>query len=300
MTLQILHNVPATLELRVYNSGVLTDLDANPTVILTDGNGDAVTTGAVTKPGAPDAVGVYRSALPGQANLKVFDAEWSGLLGAVPVTFDQDYEIVGNQLFTEADARTIAIVGGQAALADETRYPDAVLAGWRATIGDIFESRLNRSMIRRYCRVRLRGWGTQLDLTYGYPMLASGTQLERPGRPWDVSRIISATVGGTAQTVGDLEIVGSKIQHTTGSWNGSTTTDPLNVTVEYEYGPDPVWPEAHQRALELLLANAAPKGYPSSATSISNEDGTFRITTFPAAVEDFLSDRKHRRGFGLA
>jgi hypothetical protein len=131
-------------------------------------------------------------------------------------------------------------------------------------------------------------------------MLASGNRLNRPGRAWDVNRIISATVGGTTQTVSEIDIVGSHLYHTTGSWSGATVTDPLNVTIEYEYGPNPVWPEAHQRGLDLLLANAAPKGFPSTATSLSNEDGTFRITTFPAAVEEFLKANKHRKAFGVA
>ena len=52
-----------------------------------------------------------------------------------------------------------------------------------------------------------------------------------------------------------------------------------------------MWAEAHQRALDLLMANAIPKGYPSSATSISNEDGTFRISNLPVVVEEFF--RKH-------
>lgn len=301
MNYQILRSSPATLELRVYNEGALADLDATPTLAITDGNGVVVVSGAVSKPGVPDAVGVYRSILPAQADLKVLKAVWAGLLDGEAVTLYQDYEIVGNLLFTEADARNAKIVGGQAALADDDNYPDSLIAAWRSTIGELFEQRLNRAVVRRYCRVRFSGWSSRaLDLSYGHPVLASGSPLNRPGRSWDVSRIISASINGTPQTVSELEIVGYKLYHTTSTWSAATFTTPLNITVEYEYGPDPVWAEAHQRALDLLLANAAPKGFPSSATSLNTEDGTFRITNFPVAVEEFLKAHKHRKGFGFA
>ena len=303
MTQQILRSTPATLELRVYSAGSPVNLDANPTLAITDGHGTVVSSGAVTKPSTPpaDAVGVYRSVLPGQAALKVLKAAWSGLLATAPVTLYQDYEIVGNLLFTEADARNAKIVGGQSALADETDYPDALISGWRSTITELFEQRLQRPVIQRYCRLVTGGWGTRaLDMTYGNTVLADGSALNRPGRGWDIARIITADVGGTAQTVGDLDIVGHQLVNTTGTWTGSSFSDPNNVIVQYEYGPDPVWGEAHQRGLDLLLANAAPKGFPSSATSVSTEDGTFRITNFPVAVEEFLSQHRRRKGFGVA
>lgn len=296
MNVQILRGKPATLFLYVYNNGTLTDLDANPTLAIIDGNGTTVSSGAVSK--TPATTGTYQSTLPAQANLKVLIATWSGLLAAAAVSFRQDYEIVGNQLFTEADARAMLIVGGQAPLADTSKYSDDHIAKWRSIITDLFEARLNRGVIQRYCRVRFAGDGQPLDLTYGYPQTSTGDWLHRPGRPWDVSTIISADVNGSSVSPADIEIVGHKLYRSPGAWSGGS--DQLNVTVEYEYGPDPVDWEAHQRALELLLANAAPSGLPNNATSYSNEDGTFRITVFPSAVEEFLRVHKHRAGFGVA
>lgn len=294
MSVQILRNTPRTLPLLVYVSGTLTDLDALPALVVTDGNGTIVASGTVTHPGAD---GTYHSVLPAQANLSVLTAVWTGLLSAQPVTFTQSYEIVGNLLFTEAEGRSEPIVGQQQALADTNKYSDERIAHWRSVIGEIFETRMGRGVTRRYCRTRFNGFvGLPLDLSDGYPVLANGNPLSRPGRAWDISTIISATVDGVAQTVGDLEIVGYKLYHTTESWAWSTAATPLNITIEYEYGPDPVEAETHQRALDLLLANAAPSGYPSSATSISTDDGTFRITNFPVAVEEFLKRRNHRTG----
>ena len=40
---QILRTTPATLEILVYQDGTLTDLDANPTLVITDANGTTVT-----------------------------------------------------------------------------------------------------------------------------------------------------------------------------------------------------------------------------------------------------------------
>lgn len=295
MTLQILRSTPSTLELRVYSAGVLTDLDALPTLVMTNGNGDVVTSGAVSKPGAPDNVGVYRSVLPAQADLSLLRAAWSGLLATEPVTLYQDYEIVGNLLFTEAEARNAKIVGGQAALEDDEKYPDILIAGWRSTIGELFEHRMHRGVVQRYCRQKLSGGYRALNLRHGYPVAANGNPLNRPGRAWDVTRILTITHDGTTVLPADVEIVDGLVYYPTGTWTPAVSQEPpLNITVEYEYGPDPVWAEAHQRALDLLLANAAPKGFPSSATSVSTEDGTFRITNFPVAVEEFLKRHNYR------
>lgn len=287
----ILKATPATLELPVYLAGVLSDLDANPTLVITDGNGAVVSSGAVARPG----VGIYRSTLPAQSNLKVLSAAWSGVLAGEPLTLYQDYEIVGNLLFTEAEARNAKVVGGQNALADETKYPDAHIAKWRSTITELFEQRMNRGVVRRYCRQKLSGGYRPLSLRHGYPVLADGSTLNRPGRGWDAARIISISHDGVALLPADVEIIDSYIWYPTGTWTPAVEqASPLNVVVEYEYGPNPVWAEVHQRALDLLLANATPKGYPSSATSFSNEDGTFRITNFPVAVEEFLKKHNYR------
>ena len=293
---EILRSTPATLELRVYQSGDLADLDANPTLVVTDGNGTVVSSGAVSKPGS--TTGIYRSNLPAQADLKVLDAAWTGVLDSEPLVLHQDYEVVGNFLFTEAEARNAPIVGMQNALSDDTKYDDAYIANWRSVITEVMEKRMRRGVISRYCRLKVGGNGTPLDLSYGYPRLASGADLNRWGRLWDISRIISATNNGDPVTVGDLEIVGYKLYGA--SWSRATTSNPLNIVIEYEYGPDPVWSEVHQRALDLLLSNAIPKSYPASATSISNEDGTFRIANFPVNVEEFFAQYRRRKGFGIA
>ena len=289
---EILRSTPATLELNVYSEGTLVDLDANPTVVITDGNGTVVSSGAVSHPGA--TTGIYRSTLPAQADLKVLDAAWTGTLAAAPLTLHQDYEIVGNLLFTEAEARDSNIVGMQTPLSDGTKYDDAYLARWRSVITETMEERMNRGVIQRYCRARFAGRYKPLNLRNGDNRTTTGT-LRRPGCGWDVARIISAEHNGTPITLSELEVVESYVYWNGGSWSpGSTTNGQYNVTIEWEYGPNPVWPETHQRALDLLMINAIPKGYPSSATSISNEDGTFRIATYPVMVEEFFSEHHYR------
>ena len=288
---EILRSTPATLELQVYSEGTLTDLDGNPTLVITDGNGAVVSSGAVSHPG----VGIYRSTLPAQPDLKVLDAAWTGTLAAAPLTLHQDYEVVGNFLFTEAEARASNIVGMQTPFSDTAKYDDAYLARWRSVITELMEHRMNRGVIQRYCRARFQGIYKPLNLNDGYPSIASGSTLNRPGRNWDVTRIISATHDGVTILPADLEVVDNYVYWPGETFTPALTTEPpLNVTLEWEYGPNPVWSEAHQRALDLLMANAIPKGYPSSATSISNEDGTFRITNFPVAVEEFFKKHNYR------
>jgi hypothetical protein len=286
---EILRSTPATLELQVYSEGTLTNLDANPTLVITDGNGDVVSSGAVTKPGS--TTGIYRSVLPSQDDLKVLDAAWTGLLSAAAVTLHQDYEIVGNLLFTEAEARASNIVGMQTPFSDATKYSDSYLATWRGVIAETMEHRMKRGVIQRYCRAKFRANGNYVNLGKGVESLASGRTLNRPGKTWDVARIISATHNGTTVDPAGLDLMDNYVWFPTALTSAPANSSPFNVVLEYEYGPDPVWPETHQRAIDLLMANAIPKGYPSSATSLSNEDGTFRITNFPVAVEEFF--KKH-------
>ena len=158
----------------------------------------------------------------------------------------------------------------------------------------MFESRTERSWIRRYARMELPGnSGRVLDLTEGTTRTSDGTVLDRPGRLNDISAIIAATVSGTAQTVGNLIVEGHRIYHTATSWLRGSTSNPLNISIEYEYGVQGDW-EAHQRGLQLLLANATPSTEPDRATSFSNPDGTFRLATFPVDVENFFERKSGR------
>lgn len=294
MTL-ILRNTPGTLELKVYKDGTLTDLDADPTIAVTDANGNAVTTGAVTKPAS--TTGIYRSVLPGQANLNRLTAVWTGLLSSETVKFAQVYEIAGNLLFTEAEARATTITGLQTPLADETDHPDSAIARMRALITDQFEWRTGRSWIRRYARMELSGTGTAIiDLTDGRPRASDGAKTGGPGRLRDIVSLISVTIEGTAATLSDIAIDGRQLIHTNGVWTRASVANPFNVIVEYEYGPDPVPLEAAENGLRMAVANLEPSDVSAWAQTFAGEDGSTNFgpngLAWPTKVWEWL--KKHR------
>jgi hypothetical protein len=253
---QILRNTPATLELLVYQSGVLIDLDSTPTVVVTDANGASVTTGSVSKPGS--TTGTYRSTLPPQADLKTLKVVWSGALSSDPVEFTQQHEIVGDFLFIEADARGYTVTGQQTPLSSETNYPDAAIARMRELITDQFEQRTGRSWVSRYCRTELHGTGSrELSLRDGHPLDADGRMSGGPGRHYDIQRLISVSIAGVAQTVGDYTLHGRKVVGPT-TWPRASWDSLFNVVIEYEYGVTPTNLEAEENGLRMAVANLVP------------------------------------------
>jgi hypothetical protein len=267
--LQILRNTPATLELLVYENGDPVDLDANPTIAITDANGAAVTTGSVTKPGA--TTGEYRSLLPGQADLKDLRVVWSGVLDGDPVSFTQHHDIVGNLLFTEAEARAARFTGQQTPLSDEDVYTDAMIVQKRAEISEMFEERTERSWIRRYCRVELHGNGSQqINLRYNaHPRDVDGSVSGGAGWLNDIASLISVTVNSVALDVADVKIHGANLIRTDGSWSSASWSDPYNIVVEYEYGLDSVPLEARENGLRMVVASLVPSDVPDYAQTLS-------------------------------
>lgn len=279
---QILRLTPTTLELLVYVDGSLTDLAADPTLTVTDANGSTVTAGAVTKPS--DTTGTYQATLAGQTDLNRLTAVWVGKLGADDVTFTQSYEIVGNFLFAENAVRVATMSGNQTPLSDESLYPDVVIGRMRDLITDQFEQRTGRSWTRRYCRIEMPGTGTsKIDLWDGHPRDSDGNETGGPGRYTDIRKIIKATVGGTAQTLADLVIDGSRILHKNGTFTTGSASDPHNVVVEYEYGPDPVPHEANEHGIVMAIANLVASDVSAYASSFAGQDGTVSFSAFGLA-----------------
>lgn len=288
---QILRNTPATIQASLYVNGTLTDFDSTPTVAVVDANGDTVTgLSSVSKP----STGVYRATIPAQSDLTTLRATWTGAVSGSSTVLTTRYEVVGNLLFTEAEARAKTISGFQTPLSSDSSYPDSEIARWRGLITDMFEDRTGRSWVRRYCRVQMDGTGGRLlSLHDGEARTADGP-LPRPGRGVQIAKIISATVSGAAVSTSNIAIDGGTLIRKDGVWHSPTWGDPLNVIVEYEYGPDPVPYEATENGLRVLLANAVPSDVSQYATSISNEDGTFRIATLPVRVEEWLKSVSNR------
>lgn len=276
---------PTTQTKKWYLNGTQADV-GDVTYAVVDGAGTIVTSGTATKTGTGTGT-VYTFNLAVIANPTVLRVRWTRTDSGAYL--DDWLEVFGSQLFTEAEARAKQTVGQAAPLADETKYPDDMIATWRLKIGEGFEQRTGRSWVRRYCRVELAGrGGYRLSLHDGEARTALGAEVGGAGRRWDIRRIISATVDGVAVSAGNITIGGSVLHRTDGTWGMATSSDPLNVVVEYEYGIDPTW-EAHENALRAILALAPPQSQSDWVTTISDDGGSrsFELA-WPPKVWDWL------------
>lgn len=276
---------PTTLTKQWQPDGTSADVGV-VTYAVINGAGTAVVSGTATKSGVGAAT-VYTFSLPIVADPTVLRIRWTR--SDTGAYLDDILEVFGSLLFTEAEARAKQTTGQLAPLADEAKYSDDVIATWRLKIQEAFEQRTGRSWVRRYCRLEAAGrsmW--ELGLHEGYHRTSWGAEVGGPGRHTDIRRILSATVDGVAVTVTDLRILGSTLHHTLGSWGIGSSSNPLNVTVEYEYGIDPTW-EAHENGLRAILALAPPQSQSDWVTSISDDGGSrsFELA-WPPKVWDWL------------
>ena len=262
---------PVTLTKQWYADGTVIDA-GTVTIGITDANGDTVVAAATatTKTGATTTT-TYTYALAAQAEPNRLKVTWTRSDTSVPLV---DWiEVFGSQLFTEAEARAYQISGAQAPLS-AAAYTDAMIANERLRIQDLFESKTGRSWVRRYARVALRGSGCEaIRPGDGRARDATGRKLAGDGYGRDIVRVISGVVNGTAVDLANVVVDGDRIWLTSGTWATPSSTNPLNVVIEYEYGIDPPDSEAHENALILAVSSLVPSDVSSFADSFSNQAG---------------------------
>lgn len=279
---------PYTLTHTWYVDGTATNV-GTVTVGITDANGDTVVASGTATTNNAD--GTYTYQLANQTQVNVLYVTWTR--ADTGASLSSTLEVVGNRLFTEAEARAFTITGLQAPLASESDYLDSTLAAWHDRIAGQFEAKTHHSFIRRYCRIELAGNGMfRLPLYDGQPRTSVGDESGGNGR-WRPRKLLSVTVGGVPVDVADVKVDHAELVRTDGTWDWATTTDPFNVIVEYEYGDNPVLEEASLAGLRMLLANAIATDIPQGVVSWSNEDGSFQRDAsgwaYPVKVHEFLS-----------
>jgi len=267
---QILRNTPITVKFSVYNGGTLTDTDVLPSITAVDAAGTAVTVGAVSTSGT----GVYQATISGQSDLKVITATLTGAIGGESVALVQVFEVVGAVLFTEAAFRAF----NGSAMSSESSWSDDAIAAARTAVTDQLEHWTGRSWIPRYARAEFAGTGTYiLDAAVGRYVSSSGDMLRRPGSFRDIRTVISAN-DGSAVTASNVISDGDGLIRTDGVWTAATTADPMNVTVEWEYGVTPH--DGVDRVGMLLAADRLRvTAISDRASSFTDETGTLRFAT---------------------
>ena len=227
-----------------------------PTCKIVDLDGKQVDSPAVT-PGAD--TGVY--------TLEVGPFDQVAMY-RVQLTFSEEFtvdaagiEVVGNFLFGIHDAR--AFQDGK--LADETQFPDAVIAAERARITDWLEARTGRSWVPRFRRVTLvpNGRHTISLLDAVGDQGPSGGE----GHLRDINRILA--INGEPVDPDSVDIDGWRVTWWDGRFQASGGK--RRVTIDYEYGVPHLRGGVDRIAL-LELADRLPTSRLNRAATSSSDD----------------------------
>lgn len=277
---------PHALTKTWYVDGTPSDVGA-VTVTVTDANGTETVSAA---PATNAGDGIYTYSLASQPALGLLRVVWTRT--GTGASLQPDYfEVVGNVLFTEVEARNVTYTGMQTPLASAVDYPDAAIHRVRRLITEQFEDRTGRAWTRRYARARLGGrGGYELGLWDGHYDDSAGNPAGGPGRDMP-AKLISVSVSGVATDLADVHIDGGVLRGV-GGWPYGTHAEPFNIVAEWEYGPDPVPMEANEHGLRMAVASLVPSDTSGWAQTFSGPDGTVNYgahgLAYPSKVWEWL------------
>lgn len=286
------YTAPGVTTLRATNSALLSvtfydgDTVADPgtvTVTITRDDGTALLTGASTS-GTGAAARTRTLTGAETASLDLLTAVWSGTVNATAVSITTRYDVVGDHLFSLAEAR--AFDGGK--LADTDAYLDADIQAARERIATWFEQICGVAFFRRYRRVDLDGPGVAPLRWDDRRVAIDGDEdgaLLLPDRR--VATIRSAAVrarGGqtwTALTADELAACaldpdgGLLYREALGSWPAGRR----NIRVAYEHGHDRVPEPIAFAALKVLVNQIIPSSLSDRTIQTSTQFGTIQLAT---------------------
>ena len=248
---------PTTITKTWYVDGTATDV-GTVTIGIDDTDGNTIVAAGTAVTDNSD--GTYEYALAVQTEVKELDVTWTS--GDQALT--DRINIVGGWLFTEAELRSFY----KSDLTSSTTYPDADINAARDRIAAEFEQICGVAFVPTYRRETHAG---------------DGTTVLKVDRPY-IRAILSATISGTAQTVGNLTFDDTLpyVFHTTGTFSRSSTSKPRNVTISYRHGHQTVPPDIKRAAMILarqqLVKDVTGAGIPETASSWN--DGTGQYVSF--------------------
>lgn len=287
MISSVLVGQASQLTFTAYQDGTQTDL-GTVTIGIEDANGDEVVASGTSVTDNDD--GTYNYTLSKQTEPNFLIATWS-VSGGADLT--QYYDVQGSWLFTEHQLRNF----DDQAISDTTTYTDADIAAAHQQAVEYMEAYTGRSWVRRYNRAVLSGTGSRfLDVSDSFDRTASGLMLNRPGAGQDIIQIIRANDGSDITTSNIQILSGGILQRTDAVWTKATSTSPLNVTVEYEYGqPYPV--DGADRVAMLLARHwLVSTRVSDAATSYNDPLGTYTFSDGRIPWEAYKWLRDHRVG----
>ncbi len=263
---RILRDTAADIELQVYVGGVATAPDASPapTVTVTDAAGVVIVDAATATISGTKAKYTLSPALT--ADVAVLTATWTLSVGGVAAqVFETKHQVVGALLFSVAAARAF----DSAALADSTKYPDAMLIEGRDRISESFEQVCGVPFGLAYGREVLDGnatdelWlaGARIQRVRSIKVRTAGTQIWTPLTSDELADLLVDRNGRMMREVLGVFAYGRR-----------------NVAIEYEHGWQPIPDEVSRAALWLLRSQLVGSDLPANALSQSSELGTFSLS----------------------
>lgn len=265
--LRVLQTAKVTLTREVRVDEALTDATNPLTVAVTRLDGTAVTSGTSTRA----SLGTYTFALPGQDDLDLLQAAWTGEVAGDTVTFTDLVEIVGGFVFQTSTARA-----RYRELKDPAVVTPARLADLRTEIEVEFETICGQAFVPRFGRHETVGRSS--------PYLGVPDTFLR--------RVRSVTVGGVAwdpSAVAALRCTrsGYLVRPAGAVW---PTGSP--VVVEYEHGRDVCPPPISTAAIIRIrsLINPGGGGLPDRAETIVTPEGASYRLAMPGADSTGIPD----------
>lgn len=254
-TQHVLTNSRGRIASKFEVDGTLTDASGDVTVTVVDEDG---TTLVDSQTATNDSTGIYYYDL-GTSNtsrVRRLTVTWSGNFESTVQSKTLIYEVVGNFLFTEVQARQF----DDSALNSSSVYTDELIADERTRITDLLFDWTSLSWIPRFYRAKLKG-------EYSPEILL-------PHRL--VNNIISVKIDGKTIAVDKFEIdteVGV-LYYKEGYFTNPTQTHPLNVIVEYEHGYTGLVDGVDRIALKMLRLRLPSSNIPENTRSFTDSLGT--------------------------
>ena len=254
-TQHVLTNSRGRIAVKFEVDGTLTDASGNVTVTVVDEDG---TTLIDSQTATNDSTGIYYYDLGTSHTSRVrrLTVTWSGTWESLAQSKVLIYEVVGNFVFTEDQARKF----DDSALSSVTVYTDELIADERVRITDLLFDWTSLSWIPRYYKAKLKG-------EYSPEILL-------PHRL--VNNLISVTIDGTSVATNKFELdseVGV-LYYKEGYFTNPTQTYPLNVVVEYEHGYEGLVDGVDRIALKMLRLRLPSSNIPENTRSFTDSLGT--------------------------
>lgn len=293
-TPRILAGTAATLTATVVIDGTATDPTVAGSVLVTDALGVSVASGTPTIAGGASGRLTYTLSAAAVAAPRILTATWSGIVaGGSTITLTTTHEVVGEHLFTEAEARTT----DGAALASSTTYPSATIAACRDSVHDAFEQILGFPLGRRW----------RFEVVDGSGSAEQWLQEQEIAALLSVETRDAGSQTWTAYTQTQIDDIaaypgGLLVRETLGSWPSGR----LNVRIAYLAGESPIPLELRGAALMVARDQLVKSNLPARATSQTDELGTFSLAVagrqgswFGIPAADAVLTRRRRRIPGI-